>query len=94
MKGGVNFDEPVGTKYGSRTAMPNSPFATVNDGTHDHTYGDDSKFGGGTTKSAFNAANTRNSFRTATGGFHNHVIAGGDVVTNPPTVVINGIIKY
>ena len=94
MKGGINFDEPVGTKYGSRTAMPNSPFSTVNDGTHDHTYGDDSKFGGGTTKSAFNAANTRNSFRTATGGFHNHVIAGGDVVTNPPTVVINWIIKY
>ena len=94
MKGGSNFNTAVGSKYSSRTKLPANPFETSNPGTHVHAYGSSDRFGGGTTKSAFDAQNRLGSYETSGGGAHTHSITGGDNETNPPCAVVNWIIKY
>ena len=90
---GGSFSESLGTIIGSRTAMPNLPFGTATDGEHFHKYGSSDRYGGGTTKSAYDAQPRLNSFNTTTAGAHVHTITGGDPVTNPPCAVIQWIIK-
>ena len=90
---GGSFAESLGTVIGSRTAMPNLPFGTATDGDHFHGYGSNDRYGGGTTKSAYDATPRLNSFNTTTAGAHVHTIVGGDPVTNPPCAVIQWIIK-
>ena len=92
MKGG-SFNTGLGTLYSSRTALPVNPLTTVEAGYHGHPYGDKTKYGGGTTRSAYNAENN-SSYMTGFAGSHVHVMAGGDPVTNPPTVVINWMIRH
>jgi hypothetical protein len=90
---GGNFAESLGTVIGSRTAMPNLPFGTATDGEHFHKYGSSDRYGGGTTKSAYDAQPRNMSYETSTAGAHVHTIVGGDVVTNPPCAVIQWLIK-
>ena len=47
---GTNYYAGLGAKIGCRAAMPSSGnFGSQGDGSHSHTYGDSSKYGGGTT---------------------------------------------
>ena len=73
--------------------MPNLPFGTATDGEHFHNYGSNNRYGGGTTKSAYDARPDLASYQTTNAGSHVHTIVGGDPVTNPPCAVIQWIIK-
>ena len=46
-------------------------------GSHSHKYGDNTKYGGGTTKSAYSAQSNGGSYKTSTNGSHTHTATLG-----------------